>query len=228
MRFHQNIPEIGEKFGKLTIISYNIKQKNKRNIYFVFCECDCGKTIETRYQSVRTHQTQSCGCLAIENCKKLSKMWIKHGMCHKNILYSKWLGMKSRCYQPKHFGNKYYQKKNIIVCEEWKNDFQAFYNWSIQNGYKDNLTLDRKNNNKGYDPNNCRFVNMTIQANNRNNNVLLTAFNETKTLAEWIKDPRCKIKSYQTLYSRVKQLKLTPEEILTIVPKYGNRLSKRT
>ena len=75
--------------------------------------------------------------------------------------------MKTRCYNPN--SNRYadYGARGITVCEEWRNDFMSFYNWSMQNGYADNLTIDRINGNKGYEPSNCRWSTYKEQANNR-------------------------------------------------------------
>ena len=71
------------------------------------------------------------------------------------------------------------------MCDEWVNDFKTFYDWSIENGYKENLTIDRKDNKKGYNPNNCKWSTPKEQANNRRNNLLFTYRGETKTLTQW-------------------------------------------
>ena len=101
----------------------------------------------------------------------------KHGL-YKHDLYSRWAKIKARC-------NTVYKNKNIKVCDEWSNSFEAFYQWAINNGYKENLTIDRINNNDGYKPSNCRWVNMKTQANNRSNNHLITYDNKTLTLSQW-------------------------------------------
>lgn len=224
MNKHKYIPKIGEKYGKLTIISYNIKKKNKKNIYFVFCECDCGKIIETQYYNLRTQTTKSCGCIQKTNIYKAIKTNYIHGMSNTR-LFNIWNDIKKRCYNTKAKSYIRYGGRNIIVCEEWKNNFLTFYNWAITNGYQEHLTIDRKDNNGNYEPSNCRWVNQQIQCNNKNNNVLITAFGETKTVEQWTKDTRCKVKSPQTLISRIKltKNKLTSEEILTIIPQAGNK-----
>ena len=76
------------------------------------------------------------------------------------------------------------QYKNVDVCDEWKSDFMTFYNWSMENGYRDDLTIDRIDNSKGYSPDNCRWVDLKIQANNRTNNVVIEDNGEKMTLSQ--------------------------------------------
>ena len=94
-----------------------------------------------------------------------------------------WDSMKQRCLNSKSKSFKYY--KEIKICDEWLNSFDEFYKWSIENGYKDNLTIDRINNKEGYNPNNCRWVSMKVQANNRKNNIILEYKNKNFTLAQF-------------------------------------------
>ena len=89
----------------------------------------------------------------------------KHGLS-KDPLYSRWKTMKQRCYNPKCKSYKNYGGRGIQVCQEWKNDFLAFYNWAINNGYQKELEIDRKDNDGNYTPENCRFV--TRSKNNKN------------------------------------------------------------
>lgn len=89
-----------------------------------------------------------------------------HGLS-KHPLYSVWKDMKKRCYGTK---SKYYHNyggRGITVCEEWKTDFKAFYDWAIKNGHKEGLTIDRKDNDKGYSPNNCRWATRSMQSSNQ-------------------------------------------------------------
>lgn len=93
--------------------------------------------------------------------------------------------MKKRCYN-KHRKDFYeYGGRGITVCKEWFDDFMTFYDWSMSNGYNDNLTIDRIDNNKGYSPDNCRWVDIKTQSNNTRKNVYLSYNGETMTLAEW-------------------------------------------
>src|SRR5271155_5785930 len=105
------------------------------------------------------------------------------------LLYSIWSAIKYRCHNETSPAYKWYGARGIKVCKEWINNFRVFESWALSHGYKEGLTMDRKNNDKDYSPGNCRFVNRTAQARNRRGNLLLTAFDETKTVAEWEEDP---------------------------------------
>lgn len=99
-------------------------------------------------------------------------------------LYSIWLTMRTRCNNPKSINYKYYGGKGISVCEEW-NTFITFYNWATHNGYSDELTLDRVNPDKNYEPTNCRWISLPEQQRNRSNNINITINGKTKCLSEW-------------------------------------------
>lgn len=88
-------------------------------------------------------------------------------------IYKVWGGMKSRCYNPNANNYKYYGGRGISVSEDWKDNFLAFYKWSMENGYKEGLTLDREDNGLDYSPENCRWVTMKVQCNNRRNSLNL-------------------------------------------------------
>ena len=93
--------------------------------------------------------------------------------------------MLDRCSNPNYAEHRYYFDRGISICEDWKNDFLAFKEWSERNGYADNLTIDRIDNAKGYSPDNCRWTTTKQQSRNRRNNILITYDGETKTLVEW-------------------------------------------
>ena len=99
--------------------------------------------------------------------------------------YDIWQNMKGRCYNPHNPRYDRYGGRGITVCDEWKEDFNAFYEWSVQNGYSDDLTIDRIDNDKGYSPDNCRWATQEEQARNRESNIKITIGNATKTLKEW-------------------------------------------
>lgn len=90
--------------------------------------------------------------------------------------------MKHRCDDPK---RPRYNGRGITVCDEWKNDYKSFAEWSRNNGFREDLTLDRIDNDKGYYPENCRWTDNTTQQNNKENNVRITFNGETHTQAEW-------------------------------------------
>lgn len=184
------IEMLGKKYGKLLIqgVSYKkpvfSKKENriKKYIYFVKCKCDCGKEKIINAETIKRQKVFSCGCYIKEKLKK--GLNVKHGLTN-HRLYHIWCCMKNRCYNVNYLEFKYWGGKGVSICDEWKNNFENFYNWAIDNGYKDNLSIDRIDGNKNYCPENCRWATAKEQANNQRNNKLIFYKNQTKTLAEW-------------------------------------------
>lgn len=112
------------------------------------------------------------------------KMAYKHGMNGTRI-YREWCHMRERCNSPKHKSFKHYGGRGIKVCDEWNESFIPFYEWSINNGYNDELTLDRIDTNGNYEPSNCRWITNLEQQRNKSNNRFLEINGEIKTVSEW-------------------------------------------
>jgi hypothetical protein len=167
------------------------------------CLCDCGKVVVVRQSRLRskTRPTLSCGCLRGRRSGD-NHPSITHGES-RTRLYSIWHGMKDRCNNSYNDKNKDYHGKGIKVCKEWSDSFESFRNWALGVGYNDTLTIDRLDSNGDYEPNNCRFTSMKIQQNNRSNNKLISAWGETKTMADWLRDERCLV-GRETLKTRLK------------------------
>lgn len=182
----------GQRFGRLTVIKKN--GKNKRGDILWLCKCDCGNTKNVSTNHLKNKNSKSCGCLFKEKARERAlrtKRFYKHGL-YKNKDYIRimhiYCGMKERCYNFKSPRYKYYGARNIKMCNEWvdkENGLMSFYNWAINNGYKDSLTLDRINNDGNYEPNNCRWTTMKEQSNNKRNNRYITYNGKTHTLMEW-------------------------------------------
>lgn len=175
---HQFIDITGQKFGRLRVVGF--AQKTKDRQFMWKCVCDCGNEVEVRGYSLRSGNTQSCGCLQKETNLKLRQT---HGMA-KTRIYNIWSSMRGRCNNPLNNCYKYYGGRGIKVCEEWQ-EFEPFYRWALANGYADNLTIDRINVNGNYEPSNCRWVTKKEQALNTRRNHYITHNGETKTLKEW-------------------------------------------
>lgn len=169
----------GRKFGKLTVVCR--VENNKHGQPQWKCICDCGNETVVVGQKLRKGITKSCGCLVYEQ-----KTRLKHGMTG-TVLHNRWLNMKSRCYNKNNKSYCRYGARGITICEQW-HDFKNFYNWAMENGFSEELSLDRIDNGKGYSPDNCRWATPIQQANNTRRNVIVEYNGEKKTVSEHCRD----------------------------------------
>jgi hypothetical protein len=148
----------GRQFNRLKVIK-RVENKGKNVMWR--CQCDCTNFVNVSSDSLLTGNTSSCGCLKIDT-------QTKHGLCNDRI-YIIWKGIKRRCSNPNYDRFDDYGQRGVEICNEWLNEngFMNFYNWAMQNGYSDNLTIDRKNVNGNYEPDNCRWANTTVQGINK-------------------------------------------------------------
>lgn len=166
---------IGLKFGKLTVIKKLNIRKGKKVMWL--CECECGRKCEVATSNLTGEKQKSCGCV-----KKVGNP--THGLYYTRQ-HRIWALMKDRCYNEKSPNYKYYGGRGIKVCEEWKNSFSTFYEWAMNNGYADNLSIDRIDVNNDYCPENCRWATSTEQNNNTRKNKRIVYDSESHTLSEW-------------------------------------------
>lgn len=159
---------IGKKFGRLTVLS--VANKTKYG-YKWNCVCDCGNKVVVLGTNLRKQNTMSCGCYQKDRARETQ---LKHGDSKRhntNRLYRCWCDMKTRTQNPNSACAKSYNKRGIKCCDEWANSYESFKMWAINNGYNDNLTLDRINVDDGYYPKNCRWITIKEQARNKRNTV---------------------------------------------------------
>ncbi len=169
---------IGCKIHHLVVLDiYKHQEKNGKYMSYTKCLCDCGKITHTRLSRLKSGTTKSCGCLRSDRMRKMNthnKFHIIHNLSSHPI-YQVWYSMKRRC-------NKTNSK--FSICQEWYDDINTFYDWSINNGYTDKSFLKLKKTKKYYYPNNCYWYIPKTKLN-------LTVNNVTKTIKEWTKDYKC-------------------------------------
>lgn len=190
----------GQKFGRLTVIGIDTTKETRKTYWL--CQCDCGKISSHRSDGLLSGRIKSCGCYKSEqDAIRVSKNH-KHKQSGTR-LYRIWQGIKERCHNENSPDFKNWGARGIKVCDEWKNSFEAFYQLAIENGYSENLTIDRIDNNNGYNPQNCKWSTSKEQSRNRRSNIDITIGNTTKTLTEW-----CEIfnLSYGTVNARYHRL----------------------
>ena len=172
----------GQRFGELVVLNYS----HSNDGTYWNCICDCGKQTIVRATSLKYGSTKSCGCGSLKAAMKNIENHRNsgHGMSRTRINEC-WRNINRRCYKKNNARYINYGARGITVCDEWKNDFMSFYNWAMTNGYSDDLTIDRINNDGNYEPSNCRWATKKQQNNNTTRNIYISYKNETKTLAEW-------------------------------------------
>lgn len=203
----------GQKFGMLTVLERSQQKINGKNSWI--CLCDCGNKTTVPVDKLRNGNTKSCGCLRL---KRLIERNTSHNMSSSR-LYKIWAGIHKRCKNKNASNYKIYGARGITVCDEWS-DFVPFMTWALENGYKEDLSIDRIDNNGDYSPDNCRWADRKTQCRNKGNNKLLTFNGITKPLVSWAEDLGL---SLQTLASRL--CTHTVEEALTMPyqPKFGRK-----
>lgn len=199
--------EVGQKFGLLEVVSFCGRD--------IVCKCECGSIKSYLKGNLITGNTTSCGC---EKKRHLIQRSTKHGMS-KTKIYQLYLGMKSRCYNPKEYAYKWYGNMGIKICDEWLGDngFNCFYHWAINNGYKDGLSIERKDVHKDYSPSNCTWIPIKNQHENTSNTIRIynsEGFCFVKDISKKYNIPK------STIYAKIKKTKrkdLTEDELIKLL-----------
>lgn len=166
---------IGKQFGRLTVLEEVPKEEriggvDARRRAQYRCICICGNKLIVTTANLTSGRVESCGCLRRE---AISKATTTHGLTARkrdeNVsrLYNIWRGMKKRCYISHHPAFKNYGGRGITICDEWSESYESFHSWAMENGYRDDLSIDRIDVDGNYEPSNCRWATMKEQASNK-------------------------------------------------------------
>lgn len=190
----------GQKFTRLTVIrEIEARKSGKTKHRRILCVCECGKEFPVYLENLvrKLKPTRSCGCL----CGDRGRLQFKtHGESNTR-LYRNWDCMIQRIRNPNSVGFVHYGGRGITICPEWSN-FPAFRDWALENGYKAGLTIERKNVNGNYEPDNCTWIPKAEQARNKRQSRRFTVNGETRCLAVWAR--RYGV-NYYTLWSRLQR-----------------------
>ncbi len=204
--------KLGDIYGFLFVVEAPVRSSGKRWHAKVSCRCGTTKYVEC-YSLLGENPSRSCGCWRESQIKAT----ITHGETG-TPLHGRWKAILSRCHSKGSKSYKNYGGRGIKICDEWRNDYTKFRDWALANGFAEHLEIDRIDVNGNYEPGNCRWITRAENSNNKRNTVLITAFEETKSISEWAKDSRCVI-SNAALRGRVKRNRRlntwTNEEMIT-------------
>lgn len=202
----------GKRFGKLIVRGFS--HTGKYGKAWWVCDCDCGaQNVVILGESLKQGRTTSCGCYRKDNMTT-------HGKTNTRI-FRTYTDMVRRCYKPECSNYKNYGARGIRICEEWlsENGFKKFYEWAMDNGYSDDLTIDRIDVNGDYSPKNCRWITNLEQQSNKRNTRKFVLNGETLTLKELSEKTGITIPA---LVSRIDRRKMTLEEAIAYKGRYGN------
>lgn len=167
----------GDRFGDLTIIEEIECYRKKR--YFI-CQCSCGEVRRVRFVALKAGEIKSCGCKRDERNRTSN---LSHGESGSH-LYNSWHSMKQRCLNPNSEVFEHYGARGITICLEWM-EYEPFRKWALANGYLPNLTIERKDVNGNYEPNNCTWIEGPKQTLNTRRSRRLTFNGKTQPLKLW-------------------------------------------
>lgn len=195
---------VGDTYERLNVVALVRYKEGNITRKGCICKCSCGRFIgPSRLYMLLSKELLSCGCYSSQmHSNMLVERNTIHGECirgHRTKLYMLWAGMIDRCKNTNRADAEYYSLKGIEVYTDWL-DFNTFREWALANGYKDGLSIERKDVNKGYNPDNCTFILLKDQNKNKSNSRILEYNGVKKNMVDWCKE--CNI-SWSVLNNRL-------------------------
>lgn len=209
----------GKKFGRLSVIKHLDISERKCKDKAWRCRCDCGKIKDFSTNNLTSGKVLSCGCYNAEKSAERGRNKLTtHGMTNTRLFHI-WSSMLQRCNNPKSQSYEDYGARGITVCQDWLDDFMNFYNWATNNGYTEELTIDRIDVNKGYCPENCRWATYTVQANNKRTTKRIIINGVPKTVREISDEYGILYNTVSTRYQKYRKGLCEIEDIIKPVEK---------
>lgn len=209
--------EAGQIFGKLTVIKeaekYRLPSGQTNRAYL--CKCDCGNEKVIRLAHLVRGRISTCGC-----------SYERHGLAGKRI-YRTWRSMHERCTLDKVKNGHRYKQRGISVCDDWKS-FKSFRDWAFKNGYDDTKQIDRIDNNKGYFPENCRFVTNIENVNNREVTFYVDYYGEKKSFTLLMRELKIPETHWAAIRGRIARGWKHTKAILTPIRNGNYKKGKRS
>ena len=193
----------GNRYNNLVVLE---KSRSEKGVVIWKCICDCGNITYVRGQNLKSGAVKSCGCL-----RKNAKPTLRHNMSNSR-LYRVWASMKNRCYTPSHHSYNNYGGRGINVCDEWKNSSDAFIEWALDNGYSDDMTIERIDVNNDYCPENCTWIPANKQQRNRRFCQYYTYNSKTMNLMDWCTELGL---PYKLVHNRIHKMGWSFERAIT-------------
>lgn len=217
----RNVFPVGTTFDRLEIIGepFTKGEGRKTRLYYP-CRCRCGTKKAVRQDGLKGGTTTSCGCAQRD---AVVRSCTTHGEA-RSRLHNTRANVIQRCHNPKFPGYADYGGRGIFVCQEWRDSYEPFRDWAMASGYRDDLEIDRIDNDGPYSPENCRWTTRRVQTRNTRRNRNYTAFGETKCLTDWANDPRCEL-SVGALANRLKAWDM--EQALTTPKAAANQCRRK-
>lgn len=203
----------GMKFWALEVLKRDKGKTDSSKSCYWICKCECGNIVSRKTATLKLAQkgaVPNCGCVNRKRLFSYSQSMKKHGMTNTRI-FGVWGNMLDRCNNSNNIEYHLYGGRGISVCAEWSNDFESFYKWSVLNGYKKGLSIDRIDTNGNYEPSNCRWATAKEQIRNRRNTRFVEFDGQKKTLGEISEIYKV---DYAKLYKKVINRKMNVKEAI--------------